>query len=497
MKNVFEKISLDGKTIILIIACFVIVFLTRQIFGLTPWYIAIPVYVSMFFLSLFRPRAGIFAVVVLTILFERFFTLEGFQFGRDIIKIYPIDIIITGIYTHILFFFLSGKFKNILSKSSFDQYIFIFFFILTTLYFLTSFFGFGEQSVATAFSTWKNYVFYGLFIFIFPIFLNTKENIVVFLKYFFAASMIGIVFLIIGFVRGEGLWTEYTPLSTEGVRFLAFPHAFYFSLAFLSLFVTARFWSSGKYFVLFLITFLFFGIGTVVSLMRHMWIGMVFSLGFAFLFLFDHFHRATALRMTGVIFGCVGLFLTAALFLATLFPTQSLSRTVNDMRFVVVERIISIGNTGDESISWRGSTWKSAMDSIQGKLLFGTGLGLHIPVESGTYRDFVEVRNIHNSWLALLVQMGCVGFFAFALGVFVLWYKLFRLMAQGSFMVGMRNICLTLSVYFFVVFLAQPYLETNLMSIFFWSVLGMTKSILLIAKYEGQKNDKPQSTLIV
>src|SRR3989344_8774587 len=221
-----KKMTDDDKAIFAISMLFLVVFFVRMAFGYVAWHFLI-ILIPMFFVALLRPKAGLSAILILTVLFERFFTLEALQFGRSIIKLYPLDMVLFGVYGGMLA-------KIFLNRTPFlwkqtDVWL-MGFFVLATLYFGASFFGFGNNTFAVAFSTWKNYVFYGMLFFVVPILCEKIDDLRQLIRYFLFAVIVGIVFVIIGVVKGNGLWTEFTPLSTEGVRLLAFPHAFYFSL---------------------------------------------------------------------------------------------------------------------------------------------------------------------------------------------------------------------------------------------------------------------------
>ncbi|EKD46948.1 MAG: hypothetical protein ACD_67C00004G0001, partial [uncultured bacterium] len=139
-------------------------------------------------------------------------------------------------------------------------------------------------------------------------------------------------------------------------------------------------------------------------------------------------------------------------------------------------RIVSVTNTsGDESIVWRSAVWKQAVKQYVKGPIQGIGFGKKVSVEIGKYRDFVEVRNIHNSFLVLLVQMGIFGITFVMLAVFVLGKnaltnkfkdETFQMIAFG---------CLGVLALQLVAFLFQPYLEANLLGIFFWINLGMLR----------------------
>lgn len=479
---VFRKIrkntSSDDVAVLLIVASFLVIALARLAFGVVPWYL-LAATVPMFFASLLRPKAGIFAILILTVLFERFFTLEGFQFGRDVIKLYPLDIVLFGTYASVGAKIVFGRTRFAWNAA---DALLVAFFALTTAYFAASFAGFGNQEMAVALSTWKNYVFYGALFFALPVIFEREHDVRQLIRCFLAAAVAGIVFILIGIVRGEGLWTEFTPLSTEGVRLLAFPHAFYFSLAFLSLFVTAGGWLSHRYRPFIWIAMALFAFGILGSLMRHMWIGMALSLALAFVFLMDRVSRQAVKKMSVIFTALFTAMLSCFLFISFLLPASDIGTAFRSMSDVVIERAVSIGSTTDESISWRGSTWQSAFAKLSANPAFGTGLGLHIPVESGDYRDFVEIRNIHNSWLALLVQMGIVGFALLALAVALMTWRAYRLKPETEFAAALRIVLLTLIAYQAIVLLAQPYLETNLTGIFFWMTLGLLKTLTLISE---------------
>ncbi len=481
-ENIFQKINSrmtrDDTAFLLISLCFLFLFVFRMIFGFLPGYIAL-LMIPMFFVALISPRGGVWSILFLTILFERFFTLEGIQFGTYVVKLYSLDIVLLGVYLGTFIQMIHQKRMFIINTTNI---LLLFFFFITTVYFLSSMIGFGSQSVTTAFSTWKNYVFYGMIFFFLPQIFDDVASVKRLVRYFILSVLCALIFLGIGVVRGEGLWTEFTPLSTSGVRILAFPHAFYFSLALLGLLVTETFWATAKYRSLLYLILLLFLFGIIGSLMRHMWIGMFFALCFSYLVLFDRVLRSRVRSMFLITFLFSSILFFTSLFLTLAVPQSTLGHFTQSIVEAVSTRFSSIGSNTDTSISWRGSTWGSAFIALSESPFLGLGFGVRIPVESGDYRDFIEIRNIHNSWLALLVQMGIVNFLLFFLFLFSLSFKTFRASLSLPFLVGLRIALLTIVVYQVIVFLAQPYLETNLMGIFFWITLGMINTLLFLSK---------------
>jgi len=484
-QKIKERITKDDATFLLISVCFFLVFTLRMILGFIPWYLTL-LMIPMFLASLLRPKGGLFSILFLTVLFERFFTLEGIQLGNHLLKLYPLDIVLLGVYIGVFIRMIHKRWTLIMNTANL---ILLFFFLIATLYFVSSVIGFGSQSTLVAFSTWKNYVFYGMIFFILPSVLENIADVKYFVRYFIASVMCAIIFLVIGILRGGGLWTEFTPLSTSGIRLLAFPHAFYFSLAFLGLFVTETFWANSRYRAFFWVILAIWMFGILGSLMRHMWIGMFLALCFSYIVLFDHLLRTRVKKMFLIAFSFgIILFLTS-FFLTLTMPNSTLGHFTQSIVETVSTRFSSIGKSTDTSISWRGSTWNSAFSALSESPFLGLGFVVRIPVESGDYHDFVEIRNIHNSWLALLVQMGIVNFILFFIFLFSLIWKTFRVYTTHPFLSALRIALLTVIVYQGIVFLAQPYLETNLMGLFFWLSLGMMNVLLALVK-EEVRNEK-------
>lgn len=468
----------DLRAFLVICAAYVLFGLAKIVFGYVP---GLLIFLAPIFLivSLVRPKAGLWAIICLTVLFERFFTLEPFQFGRYVLKLYPIDLVLLGVFGGVIASLLFRR-----TTMYFDRTIGMLgiFFGIASLYFVASFFGFGDRDFAVAVSTWKNYVFYGLLACVLPQLLISEEDIRLTLRVFLGSVAASLIFLLIGVARGGGLWTEFTPLSTEGVRLLAFPHAFYFSIALIGLLVSNDHWDPYKRsgFIWTFLGLLTFGI--LSSLMRHIWIGVFLSLTLAFVSFMRREARQKMMALSLVAFSIGTALFSVALVFAMLFPTLGPSQAIHSIQGVVAERLVSIGSASDTSISWRGTTWKSAIDEIEKHPLIGAGFGRHVAVESGDYHDFVEVRNIHNSWLAVFVQMGFIGGFAFiSLFVFAVW-RLIRLSTYGAWQYAFRTVLITLLAYEGLLMLAQPYLETNLLNVIIWMTLGFSIALFRVTR---------------
>lgn len=433
-------------------------------------------------LAFFFPRAGFMAAILLTIFFERFFTLQALSIGDAAYKLYPLDIILGAVFLSALLLWMREG-RAFLSLR-FSDTLLLGFLLLVTGIFLAIIFGLSDASVATAFSTWKNYVFYGLAVFFVGGMIRSREDLVVFTKLFFIGVISALVFLAIGVLRGEGLWTEYTPLSTAGTRFLAFPHAFYFSLALLMLLSSLPQWLDGSKNTLrnwLLVLSAVLGLGILGSLMRHLWLGIGGTVLILLMASPRVFGKALS-RFMGYFFVSVLFLLSGMWFAFLVSPASDTAHSARQVISVMSERLGSIGDEYDESFVWRGKVWESSLASFSEHPLFGIGFGARVPVEIGDYRQYVEVRNMHNSWLALLVQTGVVGAVLFFWFVFALISALIRKTFADAFLRQARFVVCGLLLFQGLVFFSQPYLETNLLGLFFWITLGIGRALLELSE---------------
>lgn len=430
--------------------------------------------------SFLFPRSGVYATLFLLLVFERFYTLQPFLVGKDIYHIYPLDIVVGALFFRMLLEILSG---NMRIRLTMPIGFLMAFFVYTSFRFGIDILSVGDRSLSTAFSTWKNYVFYGgISIFVAMLF-QEKEHLVRFAKFFSVGVLAIVIFLVIGIARGEGLWTEYTPLSTSGNRILAFPHAFYFSVAFLAsttLFTFLMQRLKGVWKTVFLIMYPVFLVGILGSLMRHLWLGIFIAL-IASLVLF---RKTAILSIASVSKYYLLVVLLSVSFAFTVFLVSSsvapLANTSGEAFRVFAERLVSLGNAEDTSIAWRGVVWKGALAEFSENPLFGIGFGNRVSVEMDGYRDYVEIRNMHNSWFALLVQTGILGFslFLFFVGSLLLrGIQVFRRLSDTSFLILASVPLVTILIFCSAVFLSQPYLETNLLSLVFWLSAGLLLAV--------------------
>ena len=161
----------------------------------------------------------------------------------------------------------------------------------------------------------------------------------------------------------------------------------------------------------------------------------------------------------------------------SLFPKSDLSRAAFGAKTVVEKRADSfLKYAKDESFSWRNTVWTEAIKQYAKKPVFGFGFGKKLYVETENYRNFVEARNIHNSPIALLVQSGLITSIIFIIFI----YKTFRQLIIKKEKNWIDVAVLIMFINYLIAFLFQPYLETNMLGIFFWILLGLMRSSVQI-----------------
>lgn len=419
------------------------------------------------------PKAGFFAIVFLTMIFERFFTLVPIIIGKGEYKLYPIDVLILAMFFGIFISLLKGDMKIKLQKTDF---IFLSFILLVTLWGIVSVLML-DRSGALSFSGVKNYAFYGLLFLATALLIKSEDDFKGLFKFFIFGGIGIIGFIAFGFLTGNGLWSQYTPLSTAGIRTLAFTHAFYISLV-IVISWAYMLYKDDKLSVILRFLIPIWIIGVIGSMMRHLWI----SLFVAFVILFIITYKKKKEVFVKTFSKYVGIFIAIGIlifYIATLFPNSNFNTKSVETISVVSDRVYSLTNSYDESIFWRNVVWSEALDEYKRSPILGIGFGEKVSVEIGNYKDFVEIRNIHNSFLVIFVQMGIAGMFLLA-------WLIFRVIRDASknkdenkkVNLKIARVGLLATVLFCLVALMfQPYLETNLLGIFFWINLGLLHSL--------------------
>lgn len=470
MTNI-KKIHLHPETIATTMAIFLLsIFLLVVINWGFSWMIYLFCVGGAVLISVVYPRAGFFAILFSMMVFGWSFALTPLYFDNLEIKLFPVDVVFGAVLLGTIFQIFSGKLKFSFQKRDWLVVGFIF---LTGIYFIFSFWN-PESFFSLAFSSLKNYGFYSLMYFAAAaLFQNTKDRERLFQIFFFGASVL-VGFILYGILNGEGLWVDVTPLSTIGQRTLGFHHAFYVSLALLAL---LAYWSFGKEKkdIFLKAVFVFWMLGIAGSLMRHLWIGLLVATGGIY-FLIKKDQQKILCRNIfsyGIVL-MIGMFL--AVYFSWLFPQAEISENINAIGQYFGQRISSFSDiSADDSFAWRESVWSAVWEKYRETPIFGIGLGEKIFISQGKYVDIVEVRNVHNSPLIILAQMGI-----FSIGLlFSLVFSLFRKARQK--IISQKGDWMDLAtlgglVFYLAVFMFQPYLELNMLSLPFWMILGLLRA---------------------
>lgn len=461
--------------------CLAVLLVATMVVGFSP--IILIVLIFLVGLFLFKePKLGLGLVLILTMVFERFFTLTPLVLDYNLVyKIYPLDIVLV---LAVIAWLIDLKFNRPKTKWLFGwpEKILLLFVAAMAVNFIRSLFDLNAD-LSVAFGTFKNYAFYPLFYFWIIYSVQKPGDLIKLIQRLLWAGVALIAFIALGLILGQGLWTEYTPLSTAGTRLLAGTHAFYLTLVMiitLTLLAFKKFKNANL--VILLLWLWFFGV--LSSLMRHLWLALVFG-ALCLLWLIPKENKKSLGRFilkNGL--AVIALIAVLALLVSLFSLTEgNLAQQIYANFQNLIARIISIiANTADTSVNWRLSLWQSAINSWSNNPLFGLGLGRKIPLEMTSFRTFEEVRNIHNSPLAITVQTGLVGlglFVALVMTILIAgWLKIKKMKAalKPYYLGIMAAVLVTVFCSFF-----QPYLETNLFAIFFWFFLALLRTSAVVS----------------
>ena len=459
-------------------------------YGLSPvTYVIFAITAAVFILPSYY-YLGLGIILSLTMVFEKFFTLQPLILDRQVYKLYPLDIVMVLIIIAWIINFRFGRKKPKLFFGA-PEKVFLLFVIAVSLYLVRSIFDPNSQFLV-AFSSFKNYAWYPLLYLITIYSIQDENKIKSFAHLILLNGAFILFFVLLGLVQGQGLWTEFTPLSTAGTRLLAATHAFYLTIAFMigiSLWAFKRI----KKDKLALTIMGLWLIGIVGSLMRHLWL----SLAIALIFIYSLMPQENQVRLRNYILKSV-LIIAAAVsvifLIVNIAPNINFAQSIYSPLAGLETRLVSFSQANsDSSVTWRLDLWNNAKNIWLSNPIIGVGFGKEILIESGDWQSFEEIRNMHNSPLAILVQMGVVGavllFTFIALVIAKSWPYIFSDPELKPYYLGILGAIVAL----LVASLFQPYLETNLMGIFLWLLLGLLRTSQIIAKqkqktYENTSN---------
>lgn len=447
---------------------------------LTAWVVArllfgfnLPIYVlAMAVLSLilfFTPSAGLPVIILGTMWFQRWFTLEPIAFGDQLIKLYPIDVIFLATMLSLLFHQAFGAQGRRLAVHRLEKWL-LFFMAICTVYLVRGLLSTHGDPVL-AVSAFKNYAFYGLLFFLVTFDVQSLEELKRMLKVILVGGYGIILFVLIGIARGEGLWVEYNPLSTGGLRLLSFPHAFYLTFVLVLTLVLFLYRLRPERFTILTMWLQF--IGLLGSLMRHLWISL-FAVSVLVFITIPRQAKKNLLNFFAQNAAVTTFFVVIIAFILMIFPLSSLSLQLQDVLNPVYSRARSLASSAaDSSARWRIYAWRAAKETFVQAPVFGVGYGQELVIDFDTYRVVVPMRELHNSYLVLAVQMGLLGFIVFC---FILWEILKPVLTwrhgRGILWPYQLATCGMLLVFLASAFW-QPYFETNFTGVFFWIFAGL------------------------
>ncbi len=421
-----------------------------------------------------QPTTGLPLIIIATMMYERWFTLQPIIFGDQVYKLYPLDIIFVATVAGFVFHQAFGKQKRRLKFSSIDIWLMAFI-VLCLAYTAISIINASADPSLTI-SAFKNYAFYAFLFWLVGITVQDGNDLVLAMRTFLIGGMGVLIFVLIGLARGQGLWTEYTPLSTEGVRLLAFPHAFFLCLALIIGLVLLVYRLRPERTSLFIMWAQL--VGVVGSLMRHLW-GSLAAVAFIVWVVLPKVARKNLFRFFAKNGAVVALLAVLLIFITTVFPLSDLSLQIDEWTAPLYSRARSLANSAaDSSARWRIYAWAAAKESFVAHPVVGIGYGQELTVDFETYRRVVPIRELHNSYLVLLVQMGLVGAFVFAGLLFSLARDVYPAWKGKGLLWPYQLAFLSALGIFLFASLWQPYFETNLTGIFFWILLGLVVASL-------------------
>ncbi len=426
-------------------------------------------------ISLRSPLAGLVTIIFCTIVFERFFTLAPLEIGDQIIKLYPLDVMLLASLLGVIGQWLTGQQRPIIRDGLFGAGIWLLP-LAAVAWFLWSI-SQPAADLELAFSALKHLALYAAVFFLAINAIRTPHHLRQAIGATVVACMIVVGFALYGFATGQGLWTEFVPLSTPGSRIIGGPHSLYLALFFtfgIHWLVSQSRWRLWHW--LLVIILLAAGIALLGSLQRHLWLAVIAAIGFL-LTQYQPNQRQVVWRLVGGGVLLAALAVTASFWLSSWQIGNFLLDS--DLLYSLRFRFISfIHSAGDSSAVWRVAAWHRAWELWQANWLAGIGFGQLMTFSIGENDFAVPVREVHNSFIAIIVQMGLAGLISL-LALLVSGLRAYR---QGlrqlrgrwqQALIGFAGLVLL----FLVAANFGTYFSINLLVIFFWLCLaGMSLS---------------------
>ena len=153
----------------------------------------------------------------------------------------------------------------------------------------------------------------------------------------------------------------------------------------------------------------------------------------------------------------------------------------------ILSRILSIGNLGDSSNSYRITMWKIALNIIKDNPLAGVGFG-HKPFQQTfeTYISDMPTYHAHNTYIELAAELGIPGLIAFLFLMFIIFKygiqklinqenRYIKIMAAGLF-AGLGGLLAHGAV--------ENVIYLTRIILYFWIMIGLILTLIKIKKQE-------------
>lgn len=399
-------------------------------------WLTICVWVVWFLSAWLSPAAAVTGILLGIIFFERWFTLAPLVIGGSVIKIYSVDIawffvVISLILPPLLQLRFHAWWLNLKSAwlgrspeaKKIDLLVFAWIALISIIALGQLLFG---SDLSTIFSSWKNYAGYGFIYFIIIYLWNLhpdgEEQVKRTAAWLIFSALPLLIFPILGVILGQGVWSEFTPLSTSGTRFLASTHSFFFGFILLGILAfKGEILIGHKFFTQLFSSRLWLGIllsVLILGLYRNIWLALAAML----IVLFTLLIKAKRLKFKNNFLPLlVGVFSFGLLLqTASWYYGERTKDIIWQFPILtsVQTRVESLFTTStgqlDDSASWRLAAWQGSLSQFWGgnvttrikNFLVGDGLGVQIYFSFSNFNQNIVATALHNDWLAFLVQAG-------------------------------------------------------------------------------------------
>ncbi|MFA5358307.1 MAG: O-antigen ligase family protein [Patescibacteria group bacterium] len=427
------------------------------------------------------PQVGVYAIIFCTMVFERWFTLQSLVWADQAIKFYPLDLIIVFTVISLFLHWKVGQ-RFVFAGKGLRWALWLWLAVITGSFIRS----FSEVSAdfSSSFSTFKNFAVYFVVYLLLVNIIKNKEQFDRMIKVMISAGVILVYFIVYGLVSGQGIWVEYVPLSTPGTRLLGGPHSFYLTALIIILINILAFrskWTKTEYFYLTLLGVFF--VGLLASLQRHLWLALILGLAITF-FYYQAEQRKKFFQMIG--FGLLVL-LFVALLSFWLYSWQTTNfLTDAELTHSLQFRLFSFftAESQDSSAMWRLASWQSAWQVFSANPLWGIGFGKRLNFDISGLEYNIEMRDLHNDFVGMAVQMGFFGI----LIILSLFYGLWRFFKNHYRKMlpeykGHLLTFFTLAIMFLWSANFGIYFDINMLVVFFWVFLG---SMVAVSRVGGK-----------